>query len=225
MAKVICYTRVSTDEQADSGAGLAAQRAAILGEAQRRGWAECDLTFIEDAGFSGRDLNRPGIVEALDALHHHKADTLVVSKLDRLSRSMMDFAVLMNRATKEKWALVAMDLGVDSGTPQGEMMAHVLATFAQFERRLIGQRTKDALAARRASGVRLGRPRVLSDEIVARIVSERKAGATLKAIAAGLDRDGVTTARGGAGWRVSSVQAVLRIAHREPADSLGSTPA
>jgi DNA invertase Pin-like site-specific DNA recombinase len=154
-------------------------------------------------------------VEALDALRHHRADTLVVSKLDRLSRSMMDFAVLMNRATKEKWALVAMDLGVDSGTPTGEMMAHVLATFAQFERRLIGQRTKDALAARRAQGVRLGRPRVVPEETVSRIVEERAAGATLKAIAAGLDRDEVATARGAAIWRVSSVQAVLRSAERD----------
>jgi DNA invertase Pin-like site-specific DNA recombinase len=210
MAKVIAYTRVSTDEQADSGAGLAAQRAAILAEAQRRGWTEADVTFIEDAGYSGKNLDRPGIEGALDALRHHRADTLVVSKLDRLSRSMLDFAALMDRATREHWALVALDLGVDTTTPQGEMMANVMATFAQFERRLIGQRTKDALAMKKAAGVRLGRPRMIPDEIVARIRGERSAGATLRAIADGLNHDAVPTAMGGGKWYISTLQAVLR---------------
>ena len=79
----------------------------------------------------------------------------MVAKLDRLSRSMLDFAALMNAAQKQGWALVALDLGVDTSTPYGEMMANVLATFAQFERRLISQRTKEALAQKRAAGVQL----------------------------------------------------------------------
>jgi len=111
-ARVIGYLRCSTEEQADSRAGLEAQRTAILAEAQRRGWSETDLTFVEDAGFSGKNLDRPGIVAALDALRHRRADTLVVSKLDRLWRSMLDFAGLMDRASRERWALVALDLGV-----------------------------------------------------------------------------------------------------------------
>jgi DNA invertase Pin-like site-specific DNA recombinase len=143
--RVIGYLRCSTEEQADSRAGLEAQRMAILAEAQRRGWDEADLTFVEDAGFSGKNLDRPGIATALDALRHRRADTLVVSKLDRLSRSMLDFAGLMDRAGREHWALVALDLGVDTSTPAGEAMASVLATFAQLERRLIGERTNDAL--------------------------------------------------------------------------------
>ncbi len=209
MSKTIAYVRCSTEEQAESRAGLEAQRAAILAEAARRGWDEANLTFIEDAGFSGKDLNRPGIAAALDALRHHRADTLVVSKLDRLSRSMLDFAGLMDRASREKWALVALDLGVDTGTPQGEMVAAVMAVFAQFERRLIGQRTKDALAARKAAGVRLGRPRLIPEGVVARIVAERSSGATLRAVVEGLNRDGVPTANGGQRWYVSTVQAVL----------------
>ena len=209
MGRVIAYTRCSTEEQADSRAGLDAQRAAILAEAQHRGWAECDLTFVEDAGFSGKDLNRPGIKVALDALRDHKADTLVVSKLDRLSRSMLDFAALMDRASREHWALVALDLGVDTTTPQGELMANVMATFAQFERRLIGQRTKDALAVKKAAGVRLGRPPVIGAEVVDRIVSERRSGMTLRAIVAGLNGDAVPTVAGGRCWYVSTVQAVL----------------
>jgi len=209
MARVIAYTRVSTSEQADSGAGLEAQRAAILAEAERRGWQEADLTFVEDAGYSGKDLNRPGIAAALDALRHHRADALVVSKLDRLSRSMLDFAGLMDRASREKWALVALDVGVDTTTPQGEMVAAVMAVFAQFERRLIGERTKAALAVKKAAGVRLGRPRLIPEEIVARIVAERSSGATLRAIADGLNRDSVPTAMRGRQWWVATVQGVL----------------
>jgi hypothetical protein len=64
---------------------------------------------------------------------------------------MLDFAALMATAQKQSWALVALDCAVDTSTPAGEAMAHVLATFGQFERRLIGQRTREALAAKKAS--------------------------------------------------------------------------
>lgn len=210
LPKVIAYVRCSTEEQADSRGGLEAQRAAIVAEARRRGWLESDLSFIEDAGFSGKDLKRPGIEAALDALRHRKADTLVVSKLDRLSRSLMDFAGLMDRASREHWALIALDLNVDTSTPSGEAMASMMATFAQFERRLIGERTKAALAAKRRQQVRLGRPRIIPDAVVARIASERSAGAALRAIVNGLNRDEVPTAMGGRGWAISTVQRVLR---------------
>ena len=80
------------------GTGLDAQRAAILAEAQRRGWHVVEV--IEDAGYSGKDLKRPGIAAALEALHRRKADMLVVAEHDRLSRSMLDFAGLMAIATR-----------------------------------------------------------------------------------------------------------------------------
>ncbi len=79
----------------------------------------------------------------------------------------------MEDARKEGWALVILDLGVDTTTPSGEMIANVMATFAQFERRLIGQRTKDALAVKKRQGVRLGRPPSLSADVVKRIKRER----------------------------------------------------
>jgi DNA invertase Pin-like site-specific DNA recombinase len=88
-------------------------------------------------------------------------------------------------------------------------MAHVLAAIAQFERRLIGQRTKHALAVRRAQGVRLGRPSVLPAAVADRIVSERRAGRPLAVIAEGLRTDGVATAHGGATWWPSTVAKVL----------------
>lgn len=207
MPDAIGYIRVSTDEQADSRNGLAAQRAAIVAEAERRGWRL--VTVIEDAGFSGKDLKRPGIVAALEALKGRQADTLVVAKLDRLSRSMDDFTSLLARAFREQWALVALDIGVDTTTPSGEMYANMLATFAQFERRVIGQRTKDALAVVRAKGVTLGRPRTMSPDVVARIRSERADGRTLAAIADGLNTDAIPTSQGGRAWHPSTVRKVL----------------
>ena len=87
--RVLGYVRVSTDEQSDSGAGLEAQRRAIVAECQRRGWQLVEV--IEDAGFSAKDLKRPGIQEALRVLEEGDAKALVAAKLDRLSRSMIDF--------------------------------------------------------------------------------------------------------------------------------------
>lgn len=205
--RVIGYIRVSTEEQADSRAGLEAQRAAILAEAERRGWKLVEV--IEDAGYSGKNLKRPGIQAALEALQSRRADTLVVAKLDRLSRSLLDFAGLMDKATRERWALVALDLGVDTTSPAGEAMANVLATFAQFERRLIGQRTREALATKKAQGVRLGRPTNVPAEVVERVREAKDRGLSLRAIAAMLNEDGVPTGQGGRQWYASSVKAVL----------------
>src|ERR1039458_7771069 len=196
--RVIGYVRVSTEEQTNSGAGLAAQRAAVKAECERRGWQLVDV--IEDAGYSAKDLKRPGVQMALETLERHEASGLVVAKLDRLSRSMLDFTGIMAKAQKQGWALVALDCAVDTTTPAGEAMANVLATFAQFERRLISQRTKDALAVKRAQGVRLGRPPQLPDPVRDRIVTERASGRTLTAIAETLNRDQVPTAQGGAQW-------------------------
>lgn len=205
---MVGYVRVSTDEQANSGLGLAAQRKVIEDECQRRCWA-LDQVF-EDAGASAKSLTgRPALADALAGLRGHRADALVVAKLDRLSRSLLDFAGLMDQSRREGWSLVILDLGVDTTTPSGEMIANVMATFAQFERRLIGQRTKDALAAKRSDGTRLGRPVVLDEAITARIVQEREAGRSLRAIADGLNADHVATGHGGARWYGSTVRAVL----------------
>src|SRR3954469_521127 len=205
----IGYLRVSTDEQANSGAGIEAQRAAILAEAQRRGWAEADLQWIEDAGYSGKNTRRPGITLALDVLRRGDAAGLVVAKMDRLSRSLLDFTTIMATAQREGWALIALDCPADSSTPVGEAMANVMATFSQLERRLIGQRTREALAVKKAQGVRLGRPPALPEVVMSRITSERATGRSLRAIAEGLNADGVATAQGGRAWHASTVRAVL----------------
>lgn len=204
---VVGYVRVSTDEQAESGAGLDAQRAAIAAECDRRGWT---LTAVyEDAGASGKSLDkRPQLTAALSAVETGEAAILLVAKLDRLSRSVHDASGLFDRATRQGWSLVALDLGVDTSTPSGEMMANVLASFAQFERRMIGERTRVALVAKRAAGVRLGRPASLPAEVVERIVNAHAAGTSWSAIARGLNDDQVPTAQGGKCWYPATVRKV-----------------
>jgi DNA invertase Pin-like site-specific DNA recombinase len=204
--KVVGYARVSTDEQGANGVGLDAQRAAIEAECARRGW---QLVRIEEDVLSGRNLNRPGLRRALDACHAGEVAGVVVAKLDRLSRSLIDFAGLLERARRESWNLVALDLGVDLSTPSGEFLASVMASAAQWERRIIGQRTKEALAVKKAQGVRLGRPPSIPDELAGRIVGMRTRGMTLQAICDRLNGEGVPTARGGRLWRPTSLRAVL----------------
>ena len=206
-SKVIGYLRVSTDEQAVSGLGLADQRALIGAETARRGWD--DVEYLSDEGFSAKNLSRPAIATALEMLRKGQASVLVVSKLDRLSRSLLDFATLMDRAKREGWELVVLDLAIDTTVPSGALMANVMAAFAEYERQLIGARTSAALQQLKGQGVRLGRPRTMPTEVTERVLRERADGRTLAAIAEGLNADDVATARGGAKWYPSTVKAVL----------------
>lgn len=180
----------------------------------RRGWIV--VAWKEDKGASGKSLGgRPALTEALELVESHQAATLVVAKLDRLSRSLVDFAGLMDRERAKRWNLIALDLGIDLSTPAGEFLASVMASAAQWERRIIGQRTREGLAAKRAAGVRLGRPITLPVEVRDRIRSEANSGSSLAAIARGLNADEVPTAQGGKKWYPSTVRAVL--ASQEPA--------
>jgi DNA invertase Pin-like site-specific DNA recombinase len=214
LTRVIAYLRVSTAEQGESGAGLAAQRAAILAEAERRGWQERDIEWIEDVA-SGKDRKRPGLQQALDALKAGEALALCVSKMDRLSRSLLDFTAIMAEAQRQGWSLIALDSPADPSTAAGEAMANVMMTFSQLERRLIGERTRDALAARKASGVRLGgrrpgagRKANVPPQLLGRIRAERERGSSLRAIADRLNAEGVPTAQDGRWWP-STVKYVL----------------
>lgn len=205
--KVIGYVRVSTAEQADSGASITAQRSTLRAEARRRGW---ELVKVYEDAASGKSMTgRPGLGDALRALGAGQADTLMVARLDRLSRSIVDFGALMERARKRGWALVALDLGVDTTTPSGELVANVMASVAQWERRAIGQRTKDALAVKRAQGVRLGRPPTLPVDVRSRIRRLRASGQTFQAVADVLNKEGVPTAQGGRRWYAATVRKVL----------------
>jgi len=205
--KVIGYLRVSTREQADSGLGLDAQRRTISDEADRRGWK---VEWLVDDGRSARNLNRPALVEALALLKQGEASALVVAKLDRLSRSVSDFAAVLATAGKQRWAVVALDLGVDTTTPAGELVAGVMMVIAQWERRIIGVRTREAMAEAKANGARFGRERSATPETVARILHERSRGQSFNAIAAGLDADDIPTPGGGLHWYGSTVTRLHR---------------
>lgn len=207
--RAVTYTRVSTEEQADSGLGLDAQRTKIAAALRVKEWEQ--VAAFEDAGVSAKSMNgRHGLAEAIAMLKRHDADVLVVAKLDRLSRSMLDFAGLMERSRKEKWGIVALDLDVDTTTPAGKMMANVLMTFAEFERELIGERTKNALAVKKAQGVRLGRERLIPNRVRKQILQLHGSGMSLRAVAAELNRRKVATAGGGVQWYASTIRSVLQ---------------
>jgi DNA invertase Pin-like site-specific DNA recombinase len=169
---VILYLRVSTSEQAASGLGIEAQRATACAYADRKG-----LTIVDefcDEGISAKTISgRPGALAALKAVRDGKAAGLLVAKMDRLSRSVVDGAGLIEAARREGWSLHFADLDIDTGTPAGEMAANIIISGSQYERRLISQRTRDALAAKRARGERLGAVPGLPRDITRRIIRER----------------------------------------------------
>jgi len=203
---IVGYLRVSTEEQVVSGLGLAAQRVAIEAEAARRGLPL--LAVHTDAGISGKSLARPGLTAALAELDARQGTVLLVAKLDRLSRSVHDATGLLLRAERAGWGIVALDANVDTTTPQGAAMTQVLAVFAELERRLIGERTKAALAVKKAQGVKLGRPRTLPAAVADRIRAAHAAGGSWSAIARDLTAEGVPTAQGGLRWYPATVRYV-----------------
>jgi len=202
---VVGYIRVSTTEQGVSGAGLDAQRAAIVEECARRRWP---LLRVEEDVLTGGTMRRPGLQAALDACRTGAAGAIMVARLDRLTRSLVDFAGLLEEARTKGYTVVGLDLGVDTSTPSGEMMASVLAVFAQFERRLASQRTKEALAVKKAQGVRIGRPRQVPAEIATRIKRARSRGRTYAQIAEKLNTDGIPTAHSGDRWHAATVRSI-----------------
>jgi len=205
-SKVLGYLCVSTEEQAQSGAGLEAQRTRIQAEAERRDWR---IQWVVDDGYSAGSLQRPGIRRALDMLRRGEADALVASKLDRLSRSVLDFARLLETAQEQGWGLILLDLDLDTTKPTGRLVAHVMSAVAEFERQRIAERTREALTAVKARGVRLGRPPTVERQVVERVCAERAQGLTLQAIADGLNADAAPTGHGGRRWWPSTVRAVL----------------
>ena len=209
MSVVYGYSRVSTNDQADGGHGLDAQRARIDREAAARGW---EVEHVIDPGWSGSNLDRPGVTDLLARVG--RDDVVVVARLDRLSRSLADFAGLMEDSKRRGWSLVALDLGVDTTTPTGRLVASVMASVAEWERSIIGERTRAAMAAARVKGRLPGRRSAVPPDVQARLLAEREAGATMREIAASLNGDGLVTVTG-VPWSHSSVYGALRSAVME----------
>lgn len=212
--RAIGYCRVSTAEQGDSRAGLESQESMIRAEAAHRGW---ELVEIRSDVASGKSLrHRDELGRTLRDLRNGAADALIVAKLDRLSRSVLDFASVMETASQENWSLVVLDLGVDTTSTNGKLIAHIMIALAQWERELIGDRTRQALVAVRARGTKLGRPRGVSQETLRLIRVLRDGGHSWKRIADMLTAEGVATAQGGA-WHAATVRKLYMGATTTPA--------
>lgn len=212
---VVAYLRVSTDEQVQSGLGLEAQRAAVEDEAVRRGWS---VVWEVDEGVSGKLRNRPALDRALGQLKAGEAQALVVAKMDRLGRSVIQASDVLETARRQKWDLIVLDLGMDLATPHGKAMAQMLAVFAELEREMISARTKAALGAARARGTRLGRPRQIDPALLARIVVMRSTGSSHRTIAAALTAEGVPTPTGRERWNPGSIGGYLASNELDPVE-------
>lgn len=201
--RVVGYRRVSTTEQEDSGAGLEWQEAMIRAEVERRGW---ELVEIRTDVASGKSMRRRDeLGRTLRDLRDGELDALVVAKLDRLSRSVLDFANLMETAHKEEWSLVVLDLAVDTTTTNGKLIAHIMIALAQWERELIGDRTRAGLDAVRARGTKLGRKSGVDAETLRLIRMLRDSGLSWQKVADALTSQKVRTGQGGR-WHASTVR-------------------
>jgi DNA invertase Pin-like site-specific DNA recombinase len=166
--RVGVYARVSTEDQ------TAANQIDTLREVGRRqGWEIVEV-FI-DEGISGAKRRRPGLDRLLKGVYRRDFDVVAVWSVDRLGRSLPDLLALLGEFQAKGVGLYLHLQGIDTSTPAGRTLFSVLGIFAEFERAMLVDRVKAGLARARASGKRLGRPR-LPDEVVARIRAELEAG-------------------------------------------------
>ena len=228
--KAIGYTRCSTNEQADSGLGLEAQAERIKAYCTMRGSELLDV--ITDAGVSGGKplASRDGGQRLLTAIRERKADAVVMLKLDRMFRNAGDCLTTVEQWEKAGVALHVVDLGgnaIDTTSAAGRFMLVVLAGAAEMERNLTRERTRSAMAVKRANGQRIGTvpygfdladdgaALVLNDAeqaVIEEIQTMRAAGWTLERIADALTDRGVPTKTGKSErW---THQAVTRIVNR-----------
>lgn len=228
-SRIFGYVRVSTDEQARHGVGLDVQRAKLSAYAQAM-----DLELVEvfsDEGASAKNLKRPGIQAALAALREGRADGLLITKLDRLTRSLMDLHHLVKQHFSEETgkSLVSMGESINTRTASGRMVLNLLGTVAEWERETIGERTREGLAFLKASGVKLGGcalgwdhgPMIEEDQrraivenpaelaLLHRIRKFRSSGLALQWIADEMNRLGEPTKRGGR-WHASTIAYLCR---------------
>ncbi len=220
--KAIGYVRVSTQGQAEDGVSLDAQ------EAKVRSWADlngAEVVIFRDEGISGkRSDNRPGLVAALDAVG--RGDALIVYSLSRLSRSTKDTLTIADALAKKEADLVSLSEKIDTTTAAGKMVFRMLAVLSEFERDQISDRTRFALAHKKANGektggsvpygyhVRKGKlyPVPAEQEAVRLILDLHRKGESLRDIGRQLEDAGITRKNGSRAWHP---QSVLRIIERE----------
>ena len=153
------YCRVSSDERLDqSFNSIDAQREAgiaYVASQKTEGW-ELVPDFYEDPGFSGGNMERPGLKRLLKDIQAGKIDIVVVYKIDRLSRSLADFAKMVEVFDNHMVSFSSVTQQINSATSMGRLMLNVLLSFAQFEREVTGERIRDKIAASKRKGMWMG---------------------------------------------------------------------
>ena len=192
---------------ADDRASLEEQASKIEELCRSRGWQLLHVVRDVENGHP-KGLDRPGLQYALDRLAAGHASCLVVSELERLSRSASGLGHVVEWMVGNGHRLVAIDMRLDTASRSGALTARTLMSVGQWESRRIGEQTSKGLAAARAARGKTGRPAVGDvPHLKERIGAMRAEGLTLQAIADKLNEEGVPTLRGGSQWRPSSVQA------------------
>lgn len=217
---VVGYVRVSTEEQAEQGLGLQAQRDRIAAYCLARGWQLAGI--IEDAGVSASTLERPGMERVRSIMRRKLAHAVVALKLDRLTRRVADLQELLQEADRTGVALVSVSETLDTSSAAGRLMVHVLGAIAQWERETIAERTAQALRVKRARGERVSRHLALGTAGGERAEQEQCALDTLRAMllgsakrpslremAAELEQAGCLS-RAGKRYTPTSVESVVR---------------
>ena len=222
--RAIGYARVSTDKQADFGVSLEAQSEKVRAMAIVQGAELVDM--IVDAGESAKSLSRPGMARLLSLVDAGAIDTVIIAKLDRLTRSVKDLAELLERFTRRGVSLVSVADSLDTRSAAGRLVLNIMVSVSQWEREAIGERTRDAMQHKRANGERVGtlpfgyqtavdgvrlEPNTAEQGILAIMRELRAAGHSTRQIAAELNRQSFTTRRGTA-WRFQYVAEALRAA-------------
>jgi DNA invertase Pin-like site-specific DNA recombinase len=221
--KAVGYIRVSTEEQSREGVSLDMQVVKIKAYCELNDMILVDIK--EDAGISAKNITgRPGFQEALNMLYSGEADALVVWKLDRAFRSTQDALSVAEKLNKQGKALVSICEKLDTTSAIGEFFFTLMASLAQMERKLIGERTTAALQSKKAKGERVGEipfGYALADdgihleedateqEIISRIHSLKVDSYSLRAIARELNRDGYTTKKG-CDWNAMQIGRILK---------------
>ncbi len=219
--KAIGYCRVSTLEQSDEGISLENQAQKIRQYCQLN---ELELTsIITDAGLSGKTTNRPGLTELLRLVKTKKVQAVVVYKLDRLSRKVLDTLTMIEMFDKAKIDFHSINEKIDTTSAMGRFFLNITASLAQMERELISERTADALQMKIKNHERAGRvpygwtlaedgnsliANLLEQEAVIRIRELRTKGYSLRAICTELTKEGYKPQ--GAAWYASTIQSILK---------------
>lgn len=179
------YTRKSTEEGLDQDFNsLDAQREACLAyitSQKAEGWIPVKTAY-DDGGYSGGNIERPGIQKLLEDIKAGKVDIIVVYKIDRLTRSLMDFAKLVELFDKHQVTFVSVTQSFNTTTSMGRLTLNVLLSFAQFEREVTGERIRDKIAASKKKGMWMGGQVPLGYDLKDRklLVNEKEAGLVRK---------------------------------------------